>query len=441
MTRSYAEQFAREAAQPDLAPAWLAPVRRRAMERFTELGFPTTRIEDWHYTSVAPIAEGDFTVRPEIGGMVTAADLAPHLVVDEWPRIVFVNDAFSPELSSLATLPAGVRVLPLTTAWREMPELLEAHLTRLAPFDSAAFTALNTAFMGEGAVVHVASEMVPEQPVHIIHVADANAAKSMLVPRTLIVAERHAKLTVLESFLATGDAHYVRNAVTEVAVGDGATVNHYKVQRESARSYHVGTTQAAQGRDSHYVSFSFSVGGALTRTNIHTHLGGEGCGTTLDGLYMVDGDQHVDHQTFVDHAQPNCFSRELYKGILDGSSHGVFNGKVHVHPIAQKTDGKQENHTLLLSEKARIDTKPQLEIFADDVKCTHGATVGRIDQTALFYMKSRGIDQRTARELLTYAFAADVIEGIELVPLREGLEALTLRRFRTSPEEQAALSA
>ena len=444
MTRSYEEQFVDVAAAgTGSEPAWIAPVRRRAIERFQTLGFPTMRDEDWHYTSVSPIAEGEFTVRPDIGGMITPSELTPFLFEQEegWPRIVFVNGAFSPELSALGALPAGVRVMPLARAWREVPELLEAHLTRVVDFETAAFTALNTAFLREAAVVHVGSEMVPDVPVHIVHVADANAAKSMLVPRSLIVADRHARLTVLESFIATTDARYFTNAVAEIVIGDGATVNHYKIQRESARAFHVGTAQSRHGRDSHYVSFSFSTGAALTRTNVYAALTGEGCGVTLDGLYMVDGEQHVDHQTFVHHAQPNCFSRELYKGILDGSSRGVFNGKVLVDPIAQKTDGKQENHTLLLSEKARIDTKPQLEIFADDVKCTHGATVGRIDQTALFYMLSRGIERRAARELLTYAFAADVLEQIELAPVRDGLEALTLRRFRITPETQAAVSA
>ncbi len=439
--RAYLERFQELAEEASGAPAWLAPIRRRAIERFETLGFPTTRNEDWHYTSVAPIAEGDFTVRPEIGGTVLPADLAPYLFEHaEWPTIVFVNGTYSHELTTLTTLPAGVRVFDLERAWREVPELLEANLTRLADIERHAFTALNTAFLREGAVVHIGSEMVAELPLHILHVADANSAKSMLVPRTLIVAERHAKATVIESFVSLGDARYFTNAVGEVVIGDGATINHYRIQRESARAFHVGTTQVRQGRDSHYVSFSFATGAALSRTNIYTALEGEGCGVTLNGLYMVDGEQIVDHQTFVDHARPNCFSRELYKGILDDASRGVFNGKVYVHPIAQKTDGKQENHTLLLSARAHIDTKPQLEIFADDVKCTHGATVGRMDETALFYMKSRGIDHRSARELLTYAFAADVIEQIEQAAVRDGLEALALRRFRTGAEAQAVLA-
>ncbi len=226
-----------------------------------------------------------------------------------------------------------------------------------------------------------------------------------------------------------GDAAYLTNAVTEIDVSDGATVTHVKVQRESARAFHVAHVEARQGRDSHLFSFSFAQGAKLSRANVYTILAGEGCGATLNGLYAVGGDQHCDHQTRIEHVEPNCYSRELYKGILDGRSHGVFNGKVYVHPAAQKTDGKQTNNTLLLSDEARIDTKPQLEIFADDVRCTHGATVGRLDETSLFYMRSRGVGTEAARKLLTYAFAADVLETIEIEPVKAGLEALTLERY------------
>jgi Fe-S cluster assembly protein SufD len=278
-------------------------------------------------------------------------------------------------------------------------------------------------------VIVVGKEMEADVPVHLLFVTDAHGARAAAHPRTLIVAERHSKLTVLESHVGLGEASYFTNAVTEVDVADGATVQHVKLQQESPRAFHVATVEARQGRDSHFVSFSFATGAALSRINVYTLLGGDGCGATLNGLYLLGGEQHCDHQTRIEHARPNCFSRELYKGILDGRSHGVFNGKVYVHPIAQKTDGKQTNNTLLLSDEARIDTKPQLEIFADDVKCTHGATVGRLDETALFYMKSRGIASRAARQLLTYAFAADVLETIELEPVRNGLEAATMRRY------------
>jgi len=325
-------------------------------------------------------------------------------------------------------LPNGVKVWDLATAWTKAPDVVD-RVGKLASYDTQSFTALNTAFMIDGAVVQIAKDTEVDRPIHLLFITDATAAKGMMHPRNLILVGRHAKATVIESFVSTTDAVYLTNAVTEVSVGEGATLRHYKMQRESARAFHVGTIEASQARDSHYVSFSLATGAALSRTNIYTTLDGEGCGATLNGLYMANGEQHVDHQTQIIHAQPNCFSREMYKGILDGRSHGVFNGKVYVHPIAQKTDGKQTNNNLLLSETAQVDTKPQLEIFADDVKCTHGATVGQIDQLALFYLKSRGIDAALAKRLLTYAFAAGVLETIEVDEVREGLEKMTLERF------------
>jgi Fe-S cluster assembly protein SufD len=426
-------------------PVWLSRLRHEAIGRFATLGFPTPKNEDWHYTSVAPIAEAEFrTLDPSVlsgqarPGDLLAADLAPFTFGrPDWPTLVFVNGRYRSELSNVAALPDGVRATDFATALREDEELVHRHLARHASTEQNAFTALNTAFAHDGAVVHIGKEMVADAPIHLLFVSDATAAKGVAHPRVLIVAERHSKATVLESYVALGQAPYFTNVVTEVSVEDGATLAHLRIQRESERAYHIGTVEVTQGRDSHFVSFSFAVGAALSRTNIYTLLDGEGCGATLNGLYMVDGQQHVDHQTRIEHAQPNCFSREVYKGILDGASRAVFNGKVYVHPIAQKTDGKQENNNLLLSERAHVDTKPQLEIFADDVKCTHGATVGRMDENALFYMLSRGIDREQARHLLTYAFAASVLETIELDAVREGLEGLTLERF-TGEEERGA---
>jgi Fe-S cluster assembly protein SufD len=428
---TYLDDFAAFTAELGASgPTWLSSVRHHAIARFAALGFPTTKNEDWHYTSVTSIAESAFRTLRDASGEVQSADLSRFdFGRADWPTMVFVNGRYAPELSRLDSLSEGMRVLDLPTATREWPDLVERHLTKVAGYTSNAFTALNTAFMLDGAVVHVGSEMEAEHPLHLVFVSDSTAARGTTHPRVLIVGERHSKATVIESYVALGEAAYFTNAVTEVDVADGATVQHYKIQRESPRAFHVGTVEARQGRDSHFVSFSFATGAALSRTNVYSVLAGDGCGVTLNGLYMVDGDQHVDHQTRVEHARPNCFSRELYKGVLDGASHGVFNGKVYVHPIAQKTDGKQSNNNLLLSDRAHIDTKPQLEIFADDVKCTHGATVGRLDATALFYMKSRGIAADVARKLLTYAFAADVLETIEIDEVRVGLERLALERF------------
>jgi len=410
-------------------PAGAQSIRRAAFDRFASLGFPTTKNEDWHFTSVAPIAEEEFTLVTAKSGDVKRADLDRFMFgTSDWHTMVFVNGRFAPELSDIGKLPAGVTVRDLAGAWEKAPQMTD-RIGRVTSYDNSAFTALNTAFMYDGAVIAIDKDVEVARPIHVLYVTDATAAKTMMHPRNLVVVGRHARATLIESYVSTSDAMYLVNAVTEVSVGEGATLRHYKMQREGRRAFHVGTIEAHQARDSHYVSFSFAAGGELSRTNVYTTLDGEGGGATLNGLYMLDGEQTCDHQTQIIHAQPNCFSRELYKGILDDRSHGVFNGKVYVHPIAQKTDGKQTNNTLLLSDTAHIDTKPQLEIFADDVKCTHGATVGQIDQTALFYLKSRGINRALARRLLTYAFAADVLETIEVEAVREGLEKMTLDRF------------
>jgi Fe-S cluster assembly protein SufD len=411
------------------APEALRAARAEGATQFAALGLPTTRNEDWHYTSVSSLAAIPFT--PMTGD---ASDLSPDALAEyrldaNWPTLVFVNGVYQPSLSDTSALPEGIRVLPMGEAVSALGDTVTRLLGSTAPSSRDGFTALNASFLGEGAVVHVAKEMVIDTPVHLLFVTTDAGANGMHHPRVLMLAERHAKATVIESWVGLTEQPYLTNAVAEVVVEDGATLTHLKVQREGRGAFHVATIEATQGRDSHYVSFCFTTGGALSRSTISTLLDGAGCGTTLNGLTMLDGAQHGDVQTRIEHAQPQCFSREIYKSILDEHSHGVFNGKVYVHPIAQQTDGKQTNNTLLLSKTAQVDAKPQLEIFADDVKCTHGATVGQIDQTALFYMKSRGVDEENARQLLTYAFAADVLETIENETVRDALELVTLHRF------------
>jgi len=424
---AYAAAFDAGAGDPAV-PAVVRAFRRDAFDRFAALGFPTPKNEDWHYTSVASIADQEFALLASRTGDVGRDDLAPFdFGVRDWHTIAFVNGRFAPELSDLKKLPAGVEVSDLATAWTSGD--VADRLGSVASHQSHAFTALNAAFAQDGAVVRIARNVEVARPIHLLFVTDAAAARAMTHPRNLIIVERNATATVIETYASATDSIYFTNAVTEVTLGDGSSLRHYKMQREAPRAYHVGTIEVEQRRDSHYVSFSLATGAELSRTNVYTTLDGEGSGATLNGLYMLDGEQHCDHQTQIIHAQPNTFSRELYKGILDGRSHGVFNGKVYVRPIAQKTDGKQTNNTLLLSETAHVDTKPQLEIFADDVKCTHGATVGQIDQAALFYLKSRGLANQLARRLLTYAFAADVLETLEVDAVREGLERATLERF------------
>jgi len=403
------------------------------MRSFESLGFPTMRDEDWHFTSVAPIA--DHVFHPGKSGTVSPSELASLLVAKlPGPMLVFVNGHYASELSSPPTAVepgGGISIQSLASALRDdAGGDLSRRLGEVARPDSSAFTALNSALFRDGAVVRIGANAAATAPIQLVFVT-TEAEGAISSPRNIIIAERHSQATVVESYLSadTGNGAYFTNAVTEVFVGEGARLSHYKLQGESAAGYHVGTIQARQAANSYYESFSFATGGALSRTNVYTVLEGDAAESVMNGLYLADGSQHMDHQTFIEHVAPNCPSHELYKGILDGRSHGVFNGKVYVHPEAQKTDGKQSNNNLLLSEHARVDTKPQLEIFADDVKCTHGATVGRLDETALFYLRSRGIGMAVARQLLTYAFAADVLERLELAPLKEALEARVLARF------------
>jgi len=440
---TYRQDFQRQTG----APEWLQALRKQGMARFEALGFPTTKNEDWHFTSVAPIAERVFSLAsssanaseterrgvsrrkgdPTNAAGVTLSHLKPFKFGEsDWHTLVFVNGIFSEDLSSFAGLGGDVRVSSLARAIKSGGESLQRHLGKVAKFEQHTFTALNTAFIADGAFIELQPNAVIEQPIHLLFVSDGDTASH---PRNLVVAGRHSRAVIIESFLSVRDSEYFTNAVTELVVGEGARIDHYKIQRESESAFHVGTVQAREARESQLHSFSFATGGALARTNIYTSLEGDAATCTLNGLYLADGTQHIDNQTSIEHIAPNCPSHEVYKGVLDGRSHGVFNGKVYVHPEAQKTDGKQSNNNLLLSAGARVDTKPQLEIFADDVKCTHGATVGRLDEVAMFYLNSRGIGRETARTLLTYAFAADVLETIELEPLRKELEKIVLARF------------
>jgi Fe-S cluster assembly protein SufD len=409
------------------APQWLRSMRSAALTTFETAGFPSMKNEDWHFTNIAPLAAHKFQPA-KIGADVSSEVISRIGYNQDWITLVFVNGRLQSQ-GAAAALPAGLSITRLANEITSDSDVIKRHFAKLATAESSSFTALNTAFATDGAVIRLAANTVVEKPIHLVFFSDSGAERAATHPHNLIFADKNSQATVIESYVSGGGDIYFTNAVTEVFVGEGARLSHYKLQRESQNAFHVGTIQVHQARDSRYESFSFATGAELSRTNVYTTLAGDAAEAVLNGLYMVDGKQHVDHQTRIEHVAPNCPSHELYKGILDGRSHGVFNGKVYVHPEAQKTDGKQSNNNLLLSAEARVDTKPQLEIFADDVKCTHGATVGRLDDTALFYMRSRGISPSQARRLLTYAFAADVLEKIELVPLKEALEAQVLERF------------
>jgi len=408
-------------------PEWLQALRGRGITRFESVGFPTMKDEDWHFTSVAPIAQATFRTMGD-SPKIQPQDVERFTTgFSEWHTVVFVNGRYSAELSRSPGRENGIRVESLSSAIRGGTPLIERHLGKLAGPAVNAFAALNAAFISDGAFIEISANASASKPIHLVFISAGREGVSH--PRNLIVAGENSRCSVIESYMSLDDRKYFTNAVTEVYIGEGARLDHYKLQREATSAFHVGTIQITQRASSQLNSFSFATGGQLSRTNIYTTLDGDGAACHLNGLYLADGTQHIDHQTRIEHVKPNCLSREVYKGVLDGRSHGVFNGKVYVHPEAQKTDGKQSNNNLLLSANARVDTKPQLEIFADDVKCTHGATVGRLDEMAMFYLNSRGIGPDAARTLLTYAFAADVLETIELEPLRNALEAMVLARF------------
>ncbi len=384
----------------------LAEVRAEARRRFEQLGFPTRKNEDWKYTNVAPIARTVFA-SPN-GARALPADPLSALEAD---RLVFVNGRYRRDLSSVELCPAPA-----------------GHLARYAAFNAQSFVALNTASFEDTAYVEIPAGRVLERPVYVLHLSAGQTTASH--PRTLIVAGKGAQADLVELYAGTG-AGYFTNAVTEIEIGEGAVVNHYKLQTEAPDAYHVATVQAHQERVSVWNSYSISLGGLLVRNDINSVLAGEGCECTLNGLFLTGGEQHVDNHTALDHASPHCSSREYYRGILAGRSTGVFNGKILVRKDAQKTDAIQSNKNLLLSPDASINTKPQLEILADDVRCTHGATVGQLDADALFYMRSRGIGGEDARHLLTVAFASDVLDRVRLEPLRARLEELVRNRLES----------
>jgi Fe-S cluster assembly protein SufD len=412
-------------------PEWLEPVRRAAIDRFAAVGFPAARDEEWRFTPIAPIAQGTWRQAMGSSRTVTREDLAPFIFGHpEWTTLVFVDGAYSASLSSASARGSGIRAGSLAEALRADGAVLQRHLARHAPVESSAFTALSTAFMRDGGFLHVPADTDLTTPVHLMFVTTEEAAGCVTYPRNLIVVERGARASVIESYVTlAGGVSYWTNAVTEVVAGANSWVEHTRIQRESERAYHVALTHVEQQRDSHYRSFSLAMGGAVARHNLHAHLDGENVETLMYGLYLTRGEQVVDNHTAIHHNQPNCRSWEVYKGVLDGRSRAVFNGKVFVKPVAQKTDAKQTNRNLLLSDGAKVDTKPQLEIFADDVKCTHGATVGRLDDVALFYARSRGVPADKAQLLLTYAFAAEVTSEVVLEPVRDELDRLVRERL------------
>jgi len=419
--RASFESFAASAARAE-AP-WLRSLRASAMARFMEKGFPTTRDEAWRYTSVAPIARTSFK-RPE-GAAVAGAAAAELEELRAYSgqgavQAVFVNGRYAPELSS-GRMPAGVELLSLREALARIPQRLELHLAHQAG-EGNAFAQLNTAFLEDGAFVAVAPGQAVAEPIHLLYLSTNPAAGASLShPRSLIVAGAGSQASIVESYGGPDGESYFTNAVTEAVVEDAASLDHYTLQREGGAAFHVATLQARVGRAGRFSSHSISLGGSLVRNDVSVVLDGEGSECALLGLFMAAGTQHMDSHTVIDHARPHTTSQELYKGIVDGRARGVFNGRIVVRKGAQKTDAYQSNKNVLLSNDALVNSTPALEIFADDVKCKHGSTTGQLDPAALFYLRARGLDEASARRLLTYAFASDLVQRIRVEPLRARL--------------------
>ncbi len=424
----YAGQFAAWSKAVPL-PASLADLRTDAFHTFEQLGFPTTRLEEWRFTNVSPIAETPFVASERARSLSRDALDQLHLPQLGGAELVFVNGRLVPGLSSTDGLPEGVRVSGLAQRLGDQDGPVVERVGRLAEVAGHAFTALNTAFLGDGAVIEVDDGVVVQTPIHLLFVTDPGGAPVLSQPRVAVLAGANSQVRLVESHAGSGEVAYLNNAVSEVWAADHAVVDHYSVVREADAGFHVGQLVAQLGRASNFSSHAITLGGAIVRNQARVVLGGEGGECTLNGLYLGTGRQLVDNQTTIDHATPHCDSHELYKGILDGRSRAVFNGKIIVRLDAQKTDAKQSNKALLLSEDAQVTTKPQLEIFADDVKCTHGATVGQLDEDALFYLRSRALSETQARQLLIHAFAADLLSHIKVDAIREQLDALLLERL------------
>ena len=425
----YRSDFAAfQAGLPAADPTWLDETRKRGLEAFNDLGFPTATRgnERWKYTNVSPIAGATFEYPREVDTQAVSLDhLSGVAPWDEsWARMVFVDGRFSPELSSLNSGGDGLEAGNLSDLVQVDGDLAASHLSRLAPVEDDGFTAVNTAFLRDAAVVHVPDDGEPARTLHLVFVATAGPSPTVSYPRTLVVAGRHSRLSVVESYVGLSDSSYFTNGVTEMVLGEGAQVEHYRYMVESPEAFHIGTTRVQIERDATFRSLSFAKGARIARNDLNVLLDGPGASCFLNGLYATTDAQHIDNHINIDHARSHTSSDQYFKGVLDGRSRAVFSGRVLVRRDAQKTYAKQADKNLMLSRGARVNTKPSLEIFADDVQAFHGATAGAVPDDALFYMKSRGVDERTARELLVYGFAREIIDRVKLRPLEEHLDGM-----------------
>ncbi len=403
-------EFEKRAAGRELS--WLRELRQNAFARFCQVGFPTTHDEDWRFTNVSAIAQTPFSL-PQEAPSIAAMDLRPWNVDGASVHLVFVDGRFARDLSAFGDLPTNIAVSSIQEEITRGGEALESHLGRYLNIERDAFSALNTAFTEDGGFVHIGRGIALDGPIHLLFVSTQSHVPRMVHPRNLLVFEQESQATVMEEYVSLGGGVVLSNSGTELVAGENSTISHYMIEREHRDAYNVSTLRIQQARSANVASHSLLLGGGLVRNNVHPVLAGEGAECLINGLFIGDGRQHLDNFMHVEHASPHCSSRQFYNGIRDGHAHGVFHGRIVVHKDAQKTDAKQTNRNLLLSDDAQIDTKPQLEIYADDVKCTHGATIGQIEENALFNLRSRGIDEISARRLLLQAFASECLDRMK----------------------------
>jgi Fe-S cluster assembly protein SufD len=426
----YGEEFwGREKSLPGAHALWVKSLRADAMKIFMQQGFPDTRVEAWKYTDLRSMARHRFTTTPAVRSLDESALQSRLLTTEPAHRLVFVDGHHAPELSPFDTPRCGISLTSLAFELVNRPEELERWLGRNTDLEAPGFNAFNTAFMGDGACIRLAPGTELERPVHLLFIATGKP-DTVATLRNIIIAGPGSKAQIIESYISLDDAAYLTSTVTELIIGDGADIEHYKLEQESQSAYHMAGMYVSQGRDSHYTSHNIALGGRLVRNDLQVMLDEPGADCTLNGLYLTRGRQHVDNHTRIEHCKPRSSSRECYKGVLDDQSRTVFSGRVVVHTGAQQSDARQSNHNLLLSNEAEADARPQLEIHADDVNCAHGCTVGRLDEEAMFYLRSRAIDVATARSFLIHGFLADVLQRMRFAPLRRQLEERLTARLQ-----------
>lgn len=404
-------------------------LRKSAINKFENLNFPTQRDEEWKYTNISSLLKHNFL--PAKSKEIVSSEIINKFLFDklEHSLLVFVNGNFSPELSKITDLPKGVEVGSISDAIKNNNPLIKKHLGKYAKDENYFFTTLSSAFIKDGAFIYVPDGKIVEDPIHIIFYTNSSDTKILSQPRNLFVAGKNSQVSIIEHYVSDEENIYLTNAVTEIFTDENAIVDHIKLQEESSKAFHIARMDVDQERSSNFSSHLISCGAEISRNDFNTRFNDEGSESMLNGLFMINGEQLFDAHTMIDHAKPHCNSHEHYKGILQDKSKGVFNGKVKVRQDAQKTNAFQENNTILLSNDAVMNTKPQLEIFADDVKCSHGATIGKLNDEAKFYLKSRGIGEESATAILIHAFASDVITSIKIPALRDYLEEIISRRF------------